>query len=230
MLSFILWEITSETPEGREPGKQKPGWQYSYFEVMQTDKAKVSKKQLPEVLENWKQFVRQEVKDILPLDKNIPETLSDNSWEEICRQWISYRKNNEEEADLMPALIDHLETLLSASLPELMYRTPRVIMDVMVQYLKQNGTSLHDPYPRSGELLEAAARYMPGLKYIESAAPPGKAARKIAALRLLLVNRRGLSFHIANTPDTTQHPRSEFDLILSNPPFGTGDISKVLAR
>lgn len=222
LLSFIFWEAVSEQEhtEAQQPG-------ISYSQGMHTD---ITPKEAMTALRSWKKLVPHLPKDLLLPDKDSIDHLPNREWQQICTAWIAYGKYKKRLGEnYLEAALDHLEILVANPHNDEGYLTPRAVIHAMVQYLEGGkGASLYDPYPRTGNLLSAAAAQIGAATNIKGG-PPDRLAHKLMAIRLLLLNNNLNTLpHISHKLSTTTE--QPFDYILSNPPFGTGAIDHILPK
>lgn len=220
LLSFIFWEAVSEQKHA-ETGQSG----ILYNEIM---RAGVSPKDVMAALRSCEKLIPHLPKKLLLPDKDSIDHLPDKEWQQICTEWIDYRKHRDGLGEnTLEAALDHLETLVADPRNDEGYLSPRAVTDAVVQYLDGGkGTSLYDPYPRSGNLLAAAAAQIGVATNIKSASPPNRLAHKLMTIRFLLLNKSVNTLPDFHRRDTA--PALSFDYILSNPPFGIGDIDHML--
>ncbi|MGC4103635.1 N-6 DNA methylase [Ferruginibacter sp.] len=217
LLSLMMWELVSVREEAKGNGLKNTDPGMAYQNVMRRS---VTPKAIATALRGCEKQYSALLKGLMLTDKENLDNLPDELWRFTSDTWIYFR-NRHGDKQVLIDVADYLETQVADPRSEAGHLTPKAVVNAMVQYLVvEDGTSVYDPYPRTGNMLAAVAEKINSAR-IKGMLPAERLTQKIMLLRFLLLGKAEELLIDCVNNETKMDRAQEFDYIISNPPFGT---------
>lgn len=150
--------------------------------------------------------------------QNIPTEVLIN----ILGKWYAYSNNIRVPRENFIKLLDHIEQELSTyPYGESLFHTPRELAQLMVNYVDRHPhpLTIYDPFARSANFLGTALEELHEIKQVQGNVTT-ELVSKLTILRLLNTSNSEMNVELGSNIRTAYQAPKQFDIILSNPPYG----------